>query len=627
MTKRGLLLWVLTIALLTSAVPSWAAPANTPPTGPKAGTITALLPVADITRGAGKKAVTTAAKKGDVLVWNDLIKTEKGGRARITLTDQSILSLGSQAQLRIVKHDAKSQQTTLEMAYGRVRAEVATITRDGGSFELRTPTAVAGVIGTDFGLDSSSVGGDTFVCLAGAVQVGNSNPNVHGSVQCTAGQTTTVQPGKPPSPPKPATLQQLQQVLSDTDPSIIASISPAATLPGSTITTTIAGQNLATVNAVSISGTGITATLKSASASGVQVQLVIAQNATPGPRSITLSKPQGASSAGIFTVLGPSSGNAQTADLQTLQELTQTAETGLGGFLSGAQQTADEVAQQVTNANLNLPKPIDLTAFATALNQEYGTVQTASQTQDAAIAAAALSATNEFNTSYNTAYQALLTRNSSGTPDTTFTNAVAAAFQTAQTSIQTAVTTAQGTLNTTVQAYATAVDQLQQTWIQNINAAEGAELGGPTPKVNALDLTIDVGGTASFDASGSAGNQGASIASTTWTLCAPSYQPAGFGTPLPAGTPACNAVSGFASTQSEFDIASCSLNPGTYYARLLLTDSNGKTTPMDVRLTILQPSYGTPSQTLRSLASAYGSLQYGPFSAFFSPMRRASPPT
>ena len=156
----------------------------------KAGNITALLPVAHLVRGAGKTAVITDAKKGDELVWNDLVKTEKGGRARITLSDQSILSLGSQAELRIVKHDARTQQTSLQMAYGRVRAQVASITRDGGSFELRTPTAVAGVIGTDFGVDSSVSGGDTFVCIAGATQISNSDP--------TFPERCSVPPVRPP---------------------------------------------------------------------------------------------------------------------------------------------------------------------------------------------------------------------------------------------------------------------------------------------------------------------------------------------------------------------------------------------------------------------------------------------
>ncbi len=116
MTKRVLLLWLMTIALLlVSAMPVWAKPVPSPsPNVPaKAGNITALLPVVRLVRGSGKTAVTTDAKKGDELVWNDLVKTEKGGRARITLSDQSILSLGSQAELRIVKHDPRAQQTTI----------------------------------------------------------------------------------------------------------------------------------------------------------------------------------------------------------------------------------------------------------------------------------------------------------------------------------------------------------------------------------------------------------------------------------------------------------------------------------------------------------------------------------
>jgi len=617
MTKRGLLLWVLATTVFLSALPTWAA---NPTTGPKAGSITALLPVAKITRGSGKQAVTTEAKKGDALIWNDLIKTEKGGRARITLADQSILSLGSQAELRIVKHDARSQQTALEMAYGRVRAQVASITRDGGSFELRTPTAVAGVIGTDFGVDSSSVGGDTFVCLAGVVQVANSNKSVAGSVQCAAGQTTTVQPGKPPSPPKPASVQQLQQLIQDTEPAVIASINPAAALPGNSFTTNIAGQNMSLINSASMSGSGVTATFKSATASGVQVQITIAADAAAGPRTLTLSKAQGPGTAAVFTVLGsPGGTDPKAADLQTLQQLTQTGIAGLGGFLTGAQQTADQVAQQVTNANLNLTKPIDLTPFATALNQQYGTVQSAQQTQNTAIQTASQNAATQFQAAYDAAHQALLQRSPGGTPDSTFTTAVSNAFQAATNTLQAAITTSQNLLNTTVQTYATNIDQLQQNWIQQINAAAVAQLGGPTPKLNTLDTQVELGSVAVLDATGSQGGPGASILSTSWVLCGPSYQPSSFGVALPATTTACNSMQGFASTQSEFDIATCSLNPGTYFARLTLTDSNNKVTPIDVRLVVNAPLYGTPGQTVRSLASAYSSLLYSPMAAFFDP--------
>ena len=128
---------VIAIVALLLGASSAAAPPDAPPAN-KAGNISALLPLANVVRGPAKQEVITAAKKGDDVIWNDLVRTDKGGRARITLLDQSILSVGSQAELRIIKHDAKSQQTSIEVGYGRVRMEVTPVTKQGGSFEVKT---------------------------------------------------------------------------------------------------------------------------------------------------------------------------------------------------------------------------------------------------------------------------------------------------------------------------------------------------------------------------------------------------------------------------------------------------------------------------------------------------------
>jgi ferric-dicitrate binding protein FerR (iron transport regulator) len=108
----------------------------------RAGQIDALIPAA--TRNA------QAAKAKDEIDWNDLLKTTHSGRVRAGLTDGSILSVGSDSELRVVQHDATSQQTSLELNYGRVRNQVTDITKSGGKYELKTPNAVIGVIGTDF---------------------------------------------------------------------------------------------------------------------------------------------------------------------------------------------------------------------------------------------------------------------------------------------------------------------------------------------------------------------------------------------------------------------------------------------------------------------------------------------
>ena len=219
-TQRQLIpLCAIALMLAGWVVPAFGAPKKPVP-GQKAGNVSALLPVTKIVRGVGRAAVATEAKKGDELVWNDLVRTEKGGRARITLTDQSILSVGSQAELRIVRHDARSRQTALQLTYGRMRAEVAHITRDGGRFEVRTPTAVAGVIGTDFGM-ISELAATTFVCLAGAVDISNIDPAVPGKVTCEPGQVATVGQGKAPEK-RPATQEELQKIIQDTEPALIS---------------------------------------------------------------------------------------------------------------------------------------------------------------------------------------------------------------------------------------------------------------------------------------------------------------------------------------------------------------------------------------------------------------------
>ena len=111
-------------------------------TSQPAGQISALVPQA--TRNGSNASV-----KDDVM-WNDLLRTEGAGRARVSLRDGSMLSLGSNSELKVVQHDPLTQQTELELNYGRVRSRVSQITKPGGKFQVKTPIAVAGVVGTDF---------------------------------------------------------------------------------------------------------------------------------------------------------------------------------------------------------------------------------------------------------------------------------------------------------------------------------------------------------------------------------------------------------------------------------------------------------------------------------------------
>ena len=127
-----------------------------------AGQVKALIP--DASRNAQPVNVK------DSLAWNDLLQTGVQGRLRASLTDGSILSLGSNSQLKVVQHDAASQQTSIEMNYGKLRNQVVKFTAPDGKYEVRTPNAVAGVIGTDFYVGYSNKQ-TTVICYAGKVAV------------------------------------------------------------------------------------------------------------------------------------------------------------------------------------------------------------------------------------------------------------------------------------------------------------------------------------------------------------------------------------------------------------------------------------------------------------------------
>jgi len=180
--------------------------------GQHAGEIDALIPAA--TRN------DKAAKVKDDLQWNDLLKTAHSGRVRAGLTDGSILSVGSNSELRVVQHDATSQQTSLEMNYGKLRSQVQKISQPGGKFEVKTPNAVIGVIGTDFYVGFAS-NKTTIICYKGKVSVTplgkvqvlkNSGQSTGNSITVSEGQMVVISnvipaEGFQPSDAPPATLQ------------------------------------------------------------------------------------------------------------------------------------------------------------------------------------------------------------------------------------------------------------------------------------------------------------------------------------------------------------------------------------------------------------------------------------
>lgn len=82
------------------------------------------------------------------------LKTGQNSFLTIALTDDSRLSLPSNSQiklsrLRLTRH-TKSPRTEITLLQGRAESRVAPLRHKGGSYDVRTPLAVAGVRGTHF---------------------------------------------------------------------------------------------------------------------------------------------------------------------------------------------------------------------------------------------------------------------------------------------------------------------------------------------------------------------------------------------------------------------------------------------------------------------------------------------
>ena len=202
---------ILTSAFLATALLVSSSEAQT---APRAGEIRALIPNAYLVRaGSPQREV----QKQDAFLWQDILRTDRGGRIRAALDDGSILNVGSESQLQIVRHDARQQRTELQLAYGKLRANVVRITRPSGGFDVRTPVAVAGVVGTRFFVKITADGFVIVLAMEDRVRVRNIDPSVVGEVILNPGEYTTVARGVAPATPAPAPPDLLREAEDDLD--------------------------------------------------------------------------------------------------------------------------------------------------------------------------------------------------------------------------------------------------------------------------------------------------------------------------------------------------------------------------------------------------------------------------
>ena len=174
-----------------------------------AGKITAVLPVVNVVRGPQQVPASMNAQ----VFWGDTVNTGHLARARVSLTDGSILSVGSDSNLTIVKHDATGQQTDLDLNYGKVRAQAAKLVKPDAHFKVRTPVGVAGVVGTIMIVSFDATGTMNVICEEGTCQacdLGGNCVTLHG------GQESNVHNNTAPSQPTPTTPLNMTTALNST---------------------------------------------------------------------------------------------------------------------------------------------------------------------------------------------------------------------------------------------------------------------------------------------------------------------------------------------------------------------------------------------------------------------------
>jgi hypothetical protein len=116
------------------------------------GKFTSIEGRVDVT-APGKAAA--AAKLGDTLNAGDIIRTKSKSKCEVVFVDGSVLRLADSSRLRVTEfaQDEGSRNATLNLFRGKIQNIVKTIPGAAGNkskYEVHTPTAVAGVRGTNF---------------------------------------------------------------------------------------------------------------------------------------------------------------------------------------------------------------------------------------------------------------------------------------------------------------------------------------------------------------------------------------------------------------------------------------------------------------------------------------------
>jgi hypothetical protein len=182
-----------------------------------------------------KSGPSQAAKVGTKVSEGDTIESGPESRAKIVMQDKNVFNISPDSRLVIEKYqnDQSGKNVELKVDFGKVRASVEQ-KYDGDKFQfnIKTPTAVAGVRGTDFITSyNPTTRVSEILTFSGMVAVGRIGGGA--PVYVAPGHMTQVKDGQAPETPKTVPTRQLQQMNSESR-SEARQPTPDAAAPAST---------------------------------------------------------------------------------------------------------------------------------------------------------------------------------------------------------------------------------------------------------------------------------------------------------------------------------------------------------------------------------------------------------
>jgi hypothetical protein len=222
---RGYLLCVLFLCAM--AIPLHAVAADN-----FAGNIKAIEAVgaANVNIIRAGKTAPVAAMIGDAVFAGDTIKTGANSKVRVELSDNSTIYIAQNSSLQMKEYLASQSEgkrnVTLYTEQGTIRFLVQKLFKaisgaekswKASNFKIETPTAVAGIKGTDVVSETEKESSIFNVLDEGVLEVESKDSQHKGKkVILTANKSTSVKKNAPPTPAAPITPQKNQKLKKDT---------------------------------------------------------------------------------------------------------------------------------------------------------------------------------------------------------------------------------------------------------------------------------------------------------------------------------------------------------------------------------------------------------------------------